>query len=42
MDTWSLEQSVAALCVCVFALGVLCDRVAQWFYEHYCVCETEE
>ena len=31
----SMELAVATLCVCVFILGVLVDRVAMFFYRKF-------
>lgn len=30
-----MQQCIAALAVCFFFMGVICDRLAIWFYDRY-------
>lgn len=38
----SLEQLTAALVVCCFLLGVVCDRAFAFFADHYVLCDEED
>ena len=37
-----MEQCIAALAVCFFCLGVICDRLAIWFYNNYIASDDDD
>lgn len=42
MVSFSLQQLTAALVVCCFLLGVVCDRAFVFFADHYLAEEEED
>lgn len=37
-----MEQCVAVLAVCFFILGIICDRLAIWFYDRYVAADDDQ